>query len=368
MHAAPPQLSAADAYAQLQAAQQCIGLLQGEVTTLRAQLEWFRRQIFGQKSERYAWHSDGLQLHLGDIFRAPQSAGTDTANPAPTPTPQVIAPHQRHKPLRDFAPDGQEIDSFFDAARVAMHTIEVPNPALHGLRPEQYEVVGYKHSHRLAQQSGAYSVLRYRRTVIKRLDTGTLHCPPAPEGVLQGSRADVSLVAGLVVDKIAYYLPLYRQHQRLIDAGFKLSRAWLTQLVQSAAALLAPIYEAQLASVLHSRVLCMDETPIKAGRNMQSSGKMHTGYLWPMPGEQREVCFAYCTSREHRHVHELLGRGQRADRILVCDGYQAYASYAQATQITRAQCWVHYPESLFIQTNLTMRTRPRVPSLSANSA
>jgi len=45
----------------------------------------------------------------------------------------------------------------------------------------------------------------------------------------------------------ATHLPLYRQHQRLIDAGFTLSRPWLTQLVQQAALLLESIYEALLA-------------------------------------------------------------------------------------------------------------------------
>ena len=32
--------------------------LRNEVESLRAQIEWFRRQIFGQKSERYAVQPD----------------------------------------------------------------------------------------------------------------------------------------------------------------------------------------------------------------------------------------------------------------------------------------------------------------------
>jgi len=58
--------------------------------------------------------------------------------------------------------------------------------------------------------------------------------------------------------------------------------------------LLAPIYEAQFASIRTSRVKAMDETPIKAGR--AGRGKMKTGYFWPVYGEADEVCFPYCTS------------------------------------------------------------------------
>jgi len=43
----------------------------------------------------------------------------------------------------------------------------------------------------------------------------------------------VSLLAGLLVDKFVYHLPLYRQHQRLADAGITLRRATLTHYVLS---------------------------------------------------------------------------------------------------------------------------------------
>ncbi len=71
---------------------------------------------------------------------------------------------------------------------------------------------------------------------------------PRPGGVLEGSRADVSFAAGLLIDKFLYHLPLYRQHQRLADSGITVSRPWLTQLAQRTISLLAPIYEAQFGS------------------------------------------------------------------------------------------------------------------------
>ena len=95
---------------------------------------------------------------------------------------------------------------------------------IEGLSAEQFEVIGEKTSFRLAQRPGSYVVLKYVRPVVKRHDSETIHCPPAPTGVIEGSRADVSFIAGLLLDKIGYHLPLYRQHQRLTDAGITVSR------------------------------------------------------------------------------------------------------------------------------------------------
>lgn len=44
-------------------------------------------------------------------------------------------------------------------------------------------------------------------------------------GVINGSRANVSFAVGMMLDQFDYQLPLYRQHRRLGDAGFKVGRA-----------------------------------------------------------------------------------------------------------------------------------------------
>ena len=63
-------------------------------------------------------------------------------------------------------------------------------------------------------------------------DTGELITPPAPVAVLEQSYADVSLLAGMLVDKFRYHLPLYRQHQRMKASGITVSRASLTSWVR----------------------------------------------------------------------------------------------------------------------------------------
>ena len=170
---------------------------------------------------------------------------------------------------------------------------------------------------------GSYVVLQFVRPVIKRRDTQKLDRAPAPLGVIEGSRADVSFVPGMMVDKLAHHLPLYRQHQRLQAAGVRVSRQWLTQLMQTAVQLLEPVYDAHLSGVLSSRIKAMDETPIKAG--VKAPGKVRTAYFWPIYGEHDEICFVYYPDRSWGNVEDALGLKPPDGGVLLTDGYDAYA-------------------------------------------
>ena len=297
------------------------------------QIEWFKRQLFGSKSERFV--ENPQQMHLGEAFPVPSPPAAEPRKPVPA--------HSRRVPRA--VPGDAEAIPFFDEARVPVQTIVVHDPEVTGLAPEQYAVIGEKTSFRLAQRPGSYVVLKYVRPLIKRLDTQAISCAPAPLGVIEGSRADVSFVAGLMLDKIAYHLPLYRQHQRLTDAGITVSRPWLTQLVQQGSRLLEPIYEAQFASIRTSRVKAMDETPIKAGR--AGPGKMKAAYFWPVYGELDEVCFPYFPSRAAEHIYQALGLTHAQGAVLLTDGYSAYQQYTAKTGLTHAQCWAHCRRAYF---------------------
>jgi transposase len=240
--------------------------LQGRISELEQQLAWFKRQLFGEKSERRTLEPPPSQLSLGEDLQGPQ------------PDPEASQPIAAHQRRRTPKTETDEPRLFFDETQVPVETITVPNPELEGLEEGEYERIGEKVTHRLAQRPGSYVILKYMRPLIKRKDTESLHCPAAPPAVLEGGRADVSFLAGLLIDKFLYHLPLYRQHQRLAAAGITVSRQWLTQQVLAVALLLAPIVAAQLAAIRACRVKAMDETPIKAGR--KGKGKLKSGPLF----------------------------------------------------------------------------------------
>ena len=312
--------------------------LSRELAAAKHQIDWFKRQIFGQKSERRIMAGGDGQLSLGEAITQAQSVAP------PPPIERPVAAHTR-RPAAKKANNGDDSVPFFDETRVPVEVIELAAPEVEGLAPEEFEIIGHKESFRLAQRPGSYVVLKFRRPVIKVKATEEISCANAPAGVIEGSRADVSFVAGLLIDKFAYHLPFYRQHQRLTDAGITVSRPWLTQIGQLAIGLLEPIYAAQFASIRNSRIKAMDETPIKAGRG--KPGKLKAAYFWPVYGEYDEVCFPFFESRRAEHIEQALGLTHAEGAVLLSDGYGAYTNYANKIGITHAQCWAHTRRKLF---------------------
>ncbi len=228
----------------------------------------------------------------------------------------------------------------FDGS-VPIEVIEISHPALKGKEASDYELIDTKVSHKLAMRPGSYVILQYRRPVVKHIPTQKLTAPPMPDNVLEKTMVDVSFLAGMLIDKFVYHMPLYRQHQKLQQSGITLNRASLTHWAGRAIDLLKPIADCQKENALLSKVLAMDETPIKAGRKQK--GKMKTTYFWPIYGEQDEVVFTWSKNRGSSHVIKTLGN---YTGTLLTDGYGAYDAYVKdrnkhQNAVILAQCWAH---------------------------
>lgn len=301
--------------------------LREENAALKHRVAWFERQLFGQKSEKRPVDNP----YQGNLLGEP-------ASQTPAEGEKVTITYTRGKAAKQRPDDCINESGLRFNDEVPVEVITIDPPQLSGPDADQFEVIAIKSTFRLAQRPASYVVLRYDRAVIKRKGSEKPLASPAPRNVLDKSIADVSLLSGLLVDKFQYHLPLYRQHQRITQAGITLSRATLTNLVKRAIDLLRPVVDAQLENILHSRVLAMDETPIKAGKAGQ--GKLKQSWFWPVYGEQDEVVFTFSNSRGRQHIEATLR--QRFTGTLISDGYAAYARYAQMNQgITHAQCWVH---------------------------
>ena len=318
--------------AQVQALQQenaqltaAVSDLTERLAQLQRQVDWFTRQLFGSTSERRLEFDASEQASL---FAA---LGIETPPTGDVPTQEVS--YRRREKRRDGAVN--ESGLRFDGT-VPVEVIVVTDPAIEAIPESEREVVGEKVTHRLAQEPGSYKVLKYVRQVVKRRDTGELTTPPSPPNVLEQTCVDVSFLAGMLVDKFRYHLPLHRQHRRLADCGIQVSRSSLTNWAGRAVDLLEPVAAAQAAHILEGSVVAMDETSIKAGR--AAPGRMRNAYFWPVFGEDGEIAFHYAPSRAHRHVDEFLGNFRGT---LLSDGYAAYGAYAKRQGIANAQCWAH---------------------------
>jgi transposase len=90
------------------------------------QLEWFRRQLFGQKSEKRVLPRTRRRCTWASC-RFPTRSPTPRQDRWPA-TPVV-------RPRTDFAQSKDESALFFDEARVPVETITVANPEVEGLTP-----------------------------------------------------------------------------------------------------------------------------------------------------------------------------------------------------------------------------------------
>ena len=309
--------------------------LQEEIKTLTKKLDdaeqmlsWFKRQLFGRKSERRVLFEDPRQLFLGEFV---------TATPPVEEKPTPVKAYQRGKAKKQPLEGSPEDAGLRFGPDVPVEEVIIANPEIEGLSQDDYQVVEEKATYRLGQLPGAYVVLKFVRHVVKIKDSSELVCPAAPPAVISGGYADVSFIAGMLIDKFIYHLSLYREHQRLNDAGIVVSRGMLSGLAHRAIELFVPVYQAQHESILSSTLAIMDETPIKVGG--MKKGELKTTYFWPILGDKDEIVFPWCDSREHHHAEALL---KGFSGILLTDGYPAYEQYAAKTQdIIHAQCWNH---------------------------
>ena len=158
--------------------------LSRELAAVRHQLDWFKRQVFGPKSERRIIDPASGQMSLGEMLTPEQPASS------PTPVERPVAAHTR-RPTTKTPESGDDSLPFFDAARVPVEVIELTAPETEGLAPDDFEIISYKNSYRLAQRPGSTVVLNYRRPVIKLKENQAILCPTAPAGVIEGSARKV---------------------------------------------------------------------------------------------------------------------------------------------------------------------------------
>src|SRR6266404_1108801 len=96
-------MSAAELAAVVRSQAQTITMQDERIAALTHQLEWFRRQIFGQKSERFAPEPDPSQMHLGETFPVPAVLPETT---------KTVPAHTRRVPKTDLANTGDAVPFF----------------------------------------------------------------------------------------------------------------------------------------------------------------------------------------------------------------------------------------------------------------
>lgn len=305
-----------------------------KIIYLQEQLDWFKRQIFGQKSERIARDLDKAQMQF-EGFDVPQTSDKEQT--------QTVPAHERRKPRRD----GQDAITIPADLPVKTVVLDIPDaekvcketgvPLVH---------IGNETTHKLAHEPGSYyikEIIRPKYAHPQKPEDGVLTAE-LPESLIPKCRADESLLAEVVVQKFADHMPLYRIAESMGRVDIQISRKLLSQWIIRCGMALKPLYEVMLELILNGGNVFIDESPVK----LQAKDKCKTAYMWVVVGGNESNpayrVYDFRTNRCHDHVLDIL-QGYRGG--LHSDKYDAYLKLAQEKVITWFPCFVHIRRKFF---------------------
>lgn len=302
--------------------------------SLKEQLDWFKRQMFGKKSERIVRDLDKPQMEF-EGFDAPQDLNTKQT--------QIVPAHERRKPKRD----GQDAITIPDDLPVKTVVLDVPDDEKVCKETGVSLIhIGNETTHKLAQEPGSYyikEIIRPKYAHPQRPENGVLTAE-LPDSIIPRCRADDSLLAEIITQKFADHLPLYRIAEGMGRVGIQISRKLLSQWVIRCGMALKPLYEVMLKLILKGKNIFIDESPVK----LQAKDKCKTAYMWVVVGGNESNppyrVYNFRENRCHNHVLDIL-QGYRDG--LHSDKYDAYLKLAQEKVITWFPCWVHIRRKFF---------------------
>jgi transposase len=301
-----------------------------QIKFLNEQIEWFKRQLFGQKADKFIDTQNSQQLYF---------EGFDKLAPVSQDDKKPIPAHERKK----RKPTGQDKIILPADLPIERQVIDIPEGAKTCPETgEQLVMIGEEVTSKLAHKPGSYfikQIVRPKYVFPQKSEEGVFTAP-LPDTLLNRCQADDSLLADIMVRKFADHLPLYRQSEIMSRGGIHISRQILSKWVVRAGIALKPLYDEMLSCILQSDNVFYDETPI----DMLSpgKGKTHQAYMWVLVGGKSADpgyrIYDFCTNRCHYNAAEML-KGYHG--VLHSDKYGAYEALANKKQLIWCPCWAH---------------------------
>jgi transposase len=168
----------------------------------------------------------------------------------------------------------------------------------------------------------------------------TIRTANKPAQPIEKSTASASVLAQVIVAKVADHLPVHRQVKMFRRFGVELADQTLCGWLRQSAGLLEPLYQRMKAFVLSSKVVGTDDTPVKVlDRTLPHTRK---GRFWPYVGdrEHTSVVYDYTPTRERAGPEQFLGTYKG---YLQVDAYPAYDKFFLEPErgLVEVGCWAH---------------------------
>jgi transposase len=182
-------------------------------------------------------------------------------------------------------------------------------------------------------------------TVIEHI-THKFACKTCQEGVVEGKRpeqvhnggkATEGLIAQISTAKHADHSPLYRQEQIYAREGVDVPRSSMGRWLDQSAVPLKVIVDRMHELVLQSKMIEVDESPVRFLDKNRLPRKSKTGYVWVLHGDNYHpyTIFDFQPDRTSERAKNLL-RG--FSNFILTDGYGGYEWFERKRT---ANCNVH---------------------------
>jgi transposase len=302
--------------------------LKNKNAILTQQVEWFRKYLFGKKSERIVSQVNEEQLTF---------EGFEVAKPQEEI--ETIAAHERRKPKSK----GEEKITLPPDLPVEQTLLDLPEEKK--VCPDTGEKlvkIGEEITHKLAFKPGSYfikEIIRPKYAHPKKEEAG-IFTAELPSSIIPKCRADESFLAAVITQKFADHMPLYRISEMYERNGLKISRKLLSQWVVRIGLELEPLYEEMRRKIMKGDVLFIDESPLK----MQEKEKAKTTYMWVLANGSGYQLYDFKQNRCHENAFEILKNYSGA---VHSDKYGAYEILAQRKEIIWCPCWSHVRRKFF---------------------
>ncbi len=298
------------------------------IDKLTHELALFRRYLYGRRSEQL--DPTQLMLEFASWLKA-MNDSAPAADPAARPAAPAAAPTRRpghgRKPLPAFLP---------------RRRVEHPLPEAQCTCPEcgaRLVRIGEETSEQLDYQPASLFVIEHvRGKYACKACAGHVGCSAMPAQPIDKGRPGPGLLAQVITAKYADHVPLNRQVDIFTRHGVELSRQTLCDWVAEGAALLEPLYRDLTASVLASKVIHTDDTPVP----VQDRERRQTrdGRLWVYVGDASppDIIYDYTPTRSRAGPLVMLAdfRG-----YLQADAYAGYDALYATGRVVEVGCWAH---------------------------
>ena len=296
------------------------------IAEMREQLDWFKKQFFGAKSERLI-DDDQEQL---------QFPGLEVLKEEPEGI--RVKGHTREKISQEKTkieyPENLPKEQIF---------LDIPEEQkVCPITGEPLKKIGEEISQKLAYNPGAYFIKEFIRPKYvspSHPELGVM-VKGMPGGIFLKSKVDESLLSHIITMKFADHLPLYRIQEILERDQVKVSRQILSHWVLEVGENLIPLYDLMEKRILENSSLFVDETPIKV--LVKGKKTAHEGYMWVYRGggglDPPYTLYDFCMNRNHSNVINKL---ESYKGLLHSDKYGAYETLSKKKEIIWQPCMAH---------------------------